>query len=569
MDTRSSSKFAEPRSHLTREKATLKVSEAVSRTLAEFDVDTVFGLVGDGNFAYLDSYVAAGGRLITVAHEATAVAMADGYSRALGCVGVASVTHGPGLTNSMTALVEGVKHSSELLVLTSSTHPVRGLFQELDVRGFCHAAGAQFERVFSPHSVVRDIALAWRRVRTTHTPVVLDIPAGMLEVAVPSAESTRPSFAVQVAPARPREPDPDSIDLALGLIMSSKRPVILAGRGAVQSNAKHSLAQLADALAAPLSTTLLAKDLFRGHPDNLGIFGSLATETATEVLSQSDCVVAFGASLNRFTSDSGALLGGSHRVVHCDVNPERIGIHTPADEAVAGDATTTSDAMIHQLRTAGHTGGLRARESLRQRLRDEVRYAYRDRSRPGFIDLRTAVSALDAILPRSRSLVTDLGRFQRVAWTHVNVEHPTDFTHTANFGAMGLGIGIALGVSVARPDRPTLAVLGDGGFMAAAQELHVAVRNRLPLVVAVANDGAYGAEWDKLVQSGRDPALSRNNWPNFVDLALAMGVEAHAIKTQTDLNDLRGALGAKVGSGPMLLDIHIDPELSIHPPPPR
>ncbi|MGW4205836.1 thiamine pyrophosphate-binding protein, partial [Streptomyces sp. NPDC004726] len=339
------------------------------------------------------------------------------------------------------------------------------------------------------------------------------------------------------------------------------RPVVLAGRGAVAADAREELVALAGLIAAPLATTALAKDWFRGHPGDLGIFGNLSHSAATAAIAEADCVIAFGASLNSATSFHGELLGGK-KIVQVDADPGAFGWFTQVDEAVPGDAKAVAAAMGETLRAAGHTPARGWLEKVEQRLR-EHRLAddFQDRTGAGTVDVRTAAIRLDEVLPDRRVLVSDIGRFAVGVWPAVRVAHPRDFTCMGGFGSIGLGLAGAIGAAVGRRGDLTVLVVGDGGFMMNMAEFTTAVREKLPLLVVVLNDGAYGAEHYKLVHYGIDPAHSLNAWPELVPMAEAMGARGMTVRRLEDLDALRDV--ARDLDGPFLVDVKLDPHVNV------
>ena len=314
----------------------MKAYEAVARVLVSRGLRTMFGLMGDANMQYIVEFiVGCGGQYVGSVHESGAVAMADGYSRVSGGLGVASVTHGPGLTNTLTALTESVRNRSRLLLLTGETRAGWDVSpQVIDIAAVISPTGAGYERVHRPDTLAADIGRALRRIVVEKRPVVLNVPFDILGAEVSEFE-TPASNELGLVPSV----DPVDLDRALGLLVSAKRPVLLAGRGAVLAQAHDDLVRLADLLGAPLTTTLLGKDYFRGHPRNLGVCGTVSSPVGAAAIADADCIVAFGASLNKHTS--GPTLS-EKRIVHVDVDSERIGAVTDVDAALLGDATSVA-----------------------------------------------------------------------------------------------------------------------------------------------------------------------------------------------------------------------------------
>jgi acetolactate synthase I/II/III large subunit len=526
------------------------VHEVVARTLADHGVDTVFGVLGDANLYLMDSFQrAAGGRYVAFANELGAVLAANGYAQAGARLGVATVTSGPGLTNTVTGLVEGVRGHTPVLVIAGDTAAVdRENVQHLAQRELVAAAGAGFVQVRSPGTVAEDLAVAVRRAVLEQRPVVAGVPADFhwQEAECPPA---RPKFVAPQAVA----PDPSALDEAAGAIAGANRPLVLAGRGATGPAARAALVRLAGRIGAPLGTTLPAKDLFRGEPHDLGIIGTLANDVALELTGQADCVIAFGAGLNKWTTADGSLLA-KKRLVHVDLDRAAISRWAPADVGVVGDAAVVAETLAARLGEADLPASGFASDGLARRLASWPEYA--DRGTGHALDIRTALIRLDAAFPADRTLAFDGGWWGQFGFNLVHVPHPSACVHTSHFGSIGLGLGSAIGAALAVPDRPTLLVTGDGGFMLGGlAEFHTAVRLGLRLVVAVLNDGGYEAERVHLRGRGLDPALASFDWPDFAAVATSLGGRGHRIRTLDELDQALDDIAEP--DRPVLLDIAV------------
>jgi len=259
--------------------------QSIARSVLDQGVDTMFGLMGDANLFMVDHYVRqGGGTFVPVAYEGSAVLMALAYARVAQTVAVATVTHGPALTNCVTALVEGARAKVPMVLLAGDT-PVMAPqnLQNIDQREVVKVTGAGFEQMRSPETASYDVAHAFHRARVERRPIVLNMPADFMWQEVTHEKHVFPVFG---APAY--VPEGDDVDQAVGMIASARRPIILAGVGAL--DARDKLIALAERMEAPLATTLKAKDLFRGHPSNMDIFGTLSTPAAYDVIAKSDCV---------------------------------------------------------------------------------------------------------------------------------------------------------------------------------------------------------------------------------------------------------------------------------------
>lgn len=526
------------------------VHAALGRGLVESGVGVIFGLLGDANLFAMDSYRKAGGRFVDVSHESGAVLAAIGYAQRSGGLGVASVTHGPALSNTVTALIEGVKSRSAVLVVAGDT-AVEDLenVQNIAQREIVVAAGAGFVQARSSRTVLRDLASAMRMAVTERRPVVLNVPSDLAWQEAEVHPVPLPPTAQAVAP------DEEALEVAAGVLASAQRPVILAGRGAALSpGAREALDALAATLGAPVATTVRGKNFFRGHEHDLGIFGSFSTPEATTAIAAADVVVAFGAGLNSWTTYKGELVAGK-RVVHVDADPEALGRWTPVTSTVVGDVTRVAAQLDQMLQAVEYRP--RSLGDLAGRLRLERELVGSDRRGDG-IDLVAAARLIDETFASRRTAVFDVGRFWYSTMPHIHVEDALAHVHTVSSGSIGLAVPCAIGASFAAPDEPVLVVVGDGGFMLGGlAELSTAVRHGCNLTIVVVNDKAYGAEWVQLDDRDVDPSISTFDWPDLAPVAVALGAAGHEA---ADLDELRAALEKAAGTpGTTLIDVRIDP----------
>ena len=535
---------------------TMKLHSAMARALVDHDVQVLFGLIGDGNLFMADSFLRQSGtKFISAASEAGAVQMALGYGQLTGKVGAATVTHGPGLTNSVTGLVEGTKASIPMVLLCGDT-PVedRDHRQNVAQRELVNATGAGFEQVRAPATSLEDVATAFRRAQMERRPIVLNMPIEFQwqDVAYRRTKSTMWSNRAVVSPGV-------DLDNAVGIIAAAKRPIILGGRGVDTREAKASILQLATRIDALVATTLKARDLFRGEAFDLGIMGTLSSPVAAEAIMESDCIIAFGASLNKFTTATGSLLRGK-RVVQVNAEHGEVGRHAQPDVGLVGDPGLAADAIVYWLDQAEIAPSGFCSETIRQNIANyRLEPTVTTERRDGTVDPRAALLRLAAAVPSERTVVTDGGRFIGEAWRIFSVPEPRSFLYTINFGAVGSGLGQAIGAAAARNGRPVLLVTGDGGFMlSGASEFNTAVRNGLDLIVIVCNDGGYGAEYVQFQGRNLDPALSLYDWPDFAPLATALGGTGITVRTLDDLDLAVTAIERR--DRPLLIDVKIDPE---------
>ena len=538
------------------------VSEAVGAVLTSLGADTVFGVVGSGNFHVTNALIARGARFVAARHEGGAACMADGWARATGRVGLVSVHQGPGLTNALTGITEAAKSRTPLLVLAADVagSAVRSNFR-IDVAALAASVGAQAERLHSAGSAAADVARAYRTAEAQRRTVVLAMP---LDV---QAAQCDPPVIPPSPPLRPCAPGTEASAELARVLASAQRPVFVAGRGARVADARADLERLADACGALLATSAAAKGLFRGNPWDLDVSGGFATPLAAELIGAADLIVGWGCSLNMWTMRHGRLIGPDTTVVQVDDDVSAIGAHRPVDLAVLGDAALTGRAVLAALGGQGGPGyrspQLQARIAREGRWRD-VPYpdeGARGGDRPGEdgegrIDPRTLTIALDDLLPVERMVAVDSGNFMGYPSMFLSVPDARAFCFTQAYQSIGLGLASAIGAALAQPDRLPVAALGDGGALMGVSELETVVRLRLPMVIVVYDDEAYGAEVHHFGPDGH--ALDTVRFPpaDIAAIGLGFGCAGVTIRGPQDLAPVREWL-AGPRDRPLVIDAKV------------
>jgi acetolactate synthase I/II/III large subunit len=249
----------------------VRASEAVGRALAQLGVRDFFGLVGSGNFHLANALQASGARFVAARHETGAVTMADAYARASGRLGVCTVHQGPGVTNALTGLTEAAKSRTPLLLLAAeATAPLSNFF--IDEARLAEVAGAVHRRLTSPGAAVEEVAEAARIAVVERKTVLLSLP---LDV---QAGESEPPAGLREPVVNGGQPAPAAdVEAMARLLRSARRPLLLAGRGAVLSEARGALEKLAEQTGSLLATSAVAYGIFAGNPWNLGISGGFSS----------------------------------------------------------------------------------------------------------------------------------------------------------------------------------------------------------------------------------------------------------------------------------------------------
>lgn len=527
------------------------VAQQIGTLLGQLGVGHAFGVVGSGNFHLTNALRTAGIAFTATRHEGGAATMADAYARMSGQVAVVSLHQGCGLTNAATGIGEAAKSDTPVLVLAAeaSRGAVHSNFA-MDQAGFATSLGADAHRVHTPETAIMDTLRAYRTAVRQRSTVVLNVP---LDVQDAPAIGDITDLVVDAAPAQ--RPDHRSLAEFVALLESSRRPVFLAGRGG--RGAKSEIAALAQQTGALLATSAVAKGLFNADPYSLGISGGFSSPLTAELMTDADLIVAFGTALNMWTMRGGKLIGPDTKIVQIDTNDAAIGAHRPVDLGVVADAAATATDAMATL--ASNQPDRYRTETVRQRIATGARWDQtptEDLSVPGeLVDPREVTRRLNELLPQQRVVSIDSGNFMGYPSQYLDVPDEFGFCFTQAFQSIGLGLYTALGAAFAQPDRFAVLGTGDGGFLMAVHEVETAVRYRIPLVVIVYNDAAYGAE---IHHFGADNDLDAVTFPDtdIASIARGFGAEAITVRDLTDLDEVSTWLDSSP-SAPLVIDAKI------------
>ncbi len=536
----------------------MKLREAIAEVFLREGVSTLFTLMGDGNMDWSVDMDRRGTHLVHARHEHAAVAMADGYARALpGEVGVASVTHGPGVTQLGTALAVAARNRTPMVVFVGDTAIDAAYHvQEFDPGPFVRSTGAEIVEVRTVGQALTDTREAFRRARVDSSPVVLSIPVDLqetevgddLEALVPPPLTPR----VDAIPAHP-----DAVTEVADLLEGAERPVIVAGRGAKLAGAKDAIVALAERTGALLANSLEAIGIFDGEDADMGVCGGYTHRDNRPVFARADLVIGVGARMGRFTTDGAKLFGDAHRV-QIDLDPVGYveGIEV-ADTYVRGDARLTVEAIDAELDRRGVTSRTGFRTA-------EVLAAIADRTpdveihdpalEEGTLDPRHVAAEVNRLLGDDALVVLACGHFWYFLIAEFSGRGAESYVMAYHFAAIGQGISTAIGVAVARPDKRVVLFEGDGSFLMHVQELETIRRQGIEVLSVLFNDGAYGAEVHKMSAYRGDGSPAVFGRPDLAAIAEGFGVTGHTV---TALDELAGPMKAFDATGESaVIDVH-------------
>jgi acetolactate synthase-1/2/3 large subunit len=547
------------------------LAEVLSRAGAEY----VFGGSGDSVLPVFDAlYDHPEIRFILTRHEQAAAHMADGYARASGRPGFFLVHVGPGACNTVIGMAAAFKDDVPVVGMSGQQEQDklgRDVFHEMDQMALFRPVSKWARRAERPAEVARVLTEGINRAMSGRKgPVFLELPKNVMRDAVEEDEVMAPLELTDERERRPY-PDPAQVERALEAMRSWRRPVILAGAGVIWADACGDLRDLAAMLGWPVVTGSSGRGAIpEDHPLSAGFAGTFGMITAGRVLREADGILALGCKFSDNVTANWKLVGPAAHIVHCDVDPEAIGRHVPAEVPVVADAGHFIRALAAALRerdglvprSDGELEALPRIAELR-RLRAEERRRFYDPADEGkpMMQPQYVIRELEKLLRPDAIIATGAGA-NRIYADRIPIRTPRSYLKSINFGALGFAFPAALGAKLAQPGRQVVDILGDGDFIMTLQELETAVRCRIGVVNVVVNNSSYAStkNFQRRFFGGRYYGNDFGN-PDYARLAETFG--ARGVRVER-LDDLAGALDAcfeAAESGlPSVMDVICDPE---------
>lgn len=540
-------------------------SEAFVETLVAQGVTDVFGIVGSAYMDAHDLFPLAGIRFISTAHEQNAAHMADGYARATGRHGVCIAQNGPGVTNFVTAIAAAYwAHSPVVAITPESGSLTAGLggFQETEQLPIFSKITKWQTHVNSPARIAELTGRAFHYALHERGPTQVNIPRdyfyGEIETEIP-----RP-FPVQRGAG-----DSAAIARAAQLLAGAKFPVIVAGGGVAAAGAVAELTALAEHLSAPVVNSYLHNDSFpASHELAAGPLGYQGSQAAMTLIAQADVVLALGTRLGPFGTLPQYGIDywpKNARIIQVDADFRVIGLVKPVEIGIHGDARAAAAAIFSELRS---TYGERPRHLERIAAVGAARQAWQhelDRLRganePGRVDPRRALAELAKARPKNAMVATDIGNVCSVANSYLQFDEPNSFFAAMAFGNCGYAYPTAIGAKVGRPDRPSIAYVGDGAWGMSLAEVLTCVRENIPAIAVVFDNGQWGAEKRNQIDyfGSRFLGTDLAN-PNFADVAKAMGGNGLSVEHEDQVGS---ALQEAIASNrPTVINLRLTQALS-------
>ncbi|GAA4201906.1 thiamine pyrophosphate-binding protein [Microbispora amethystogenes] len=518
-------------------------ARALVETLTAHGINTIFGIPGTHNLAIYQELSRAGVRCVTPRHEQGAGYAADGYARVTGGPGVVVTTTGPGVVNAATAIGQAYSDSSPILLVSPGVptgHPRDGrgyLHESRDQSGAIDALCDWSHRVTSVREIPAAVARAFGHFAEGRPrPVHVEIPADLLDL----------EAHVKIVPpyrVTPREPDPPALDEAARLLRDARRPGFVLGGGAQRPGAAEPpvgrlAMRLAERLGAWVVTTVNGKGAVpESHPLALG--ATLHLAAVRRWLAECDIVLAVGTELGPadLWEDPFALTG---RLVRIDIDPGQMHGDHVADVAIVADAERAMRGLAERLgvRLDGRLGERAGGQGDATGPEGEPGVGHETELQDLVRRWSGQLAALRRAMPPETVVVGDNSMFvYHGALVGMPMDPPGRFLFPTGFGTLGFALPAAIGAKLGRPDRPVVALAGDGAFQFTLQELATAVELRLSLPIVVSLNGGFGEIREEMLARGMTPVAVDLHAPDFPALAAAFGARGLAVKTPGELEE--------------------------------
>lgn len=513
-------------------------SEIVVECLKEQGVDTVFGYPGGTILNIYDALYKHSHEInhILTSHEQGAAHAADGYARATGKVGVCLATSGPGATNLVTGIATAFMDSVPMVAITANVNlPLLGkdTFQEVDIAGVTMPITKHGYIVKDINILADTLRKAFKIAKSGRPGPVLvditkDVTAATCEYEPMSAQELE-SFMENIV-KKPQPLTDESIEAALNLIKTAKKPYIYLGGGAIISGAFKEVETFAKLIDAPVCDTLMGKGAYNGNDElYTGMIGMHGTKTSNFGVSECDLLIALGARFSDRVVGNPKKFAENAKILHIDIDAAEINKNIRTNVSLVGDLKEVLSVLNARLLKQSHPEWTAHIKELKEKY--PLKYDSTVLSCPYIIEEIDRVTKGEAIIS------TDVGQHQMWAAQYYKYTKPRTFLSSGGLGTMGYGLGACIGAKMGQPDRICINIAGDGCFRMNMNELATASRYNIPIIQVVINNHVLGMvrQWQTLFYDKRYSQTILSDKVDFCMVAKGLGCEAIRVTTKEEV----------------------------------
>ncbi len=541
--------------------------EAIIKCLLAEGVETLYGYPGGAIMPVYDELYKYQDQLhhVLTRHEQGATHAAQGYARVSGKVGVAIATSGPGATNLITGIADAQIDSTPMVCITGqvASHLLGSdAFQETDIIGISTPVTKWNYQITRASEIPETMAKAFYIARSGRPgPVLIDITK--------DAQNEEFDFAYKKCTAvRSYKPvpklDPEAVQKAADIINAAKKPMIVWGQGVILGKAEEEFKAVVEKSGIPSAWTILGVSAIpTDHPLNVGMVGMHGNYAPNMLTNECDVLIAIGMRFDDRVTGNLNTYAKQAKVIHFEIDPAEVNKNVNADLAVLGDSKETLAALLPLLEERSHTEWHNRFKELYQ---IEFEKIIKDDITPEKEGL-TMGEVLEGINKESKGdavIVSDVGQHQMIACRYAKFNQTKSNVTSGGLGTMGFALPAAIGAKMGAPERPVVAIIGDGGYQMTIQELGTIFQTRVPVKIVVLNNDFLGMvrQWQQLFFDRRYASTELIN-PDFVTIAKGYFIDAKRVTKRDELADAIAEMMAS--EGPYFLEVKVEKEDNVFP----